>query len=97
MVCRRCNSHFCWLCGKQIYGYISGLVGLSNYDTVLVCCCSYEHFDRSSCPMFRNEDYFPPKDEEPKEASVTDDLDVLETALVSVCPRCGKVGNKIHA
>ena len=45
--------------------------------------------------MFRNEDYFPPKDEEPKETSATDDLDVLETALVSVCPRCGKVGDKI--
>ena len=41
--------------------------------------------------MFRNEDYLPPKDEEPKEASAPDDLEVLETALVSVCPRCGKV------
>ena len=61
----------------------------------MVYCCSYDHFDRgrSNCPMFRNEDYFAPRDEEPKEvaSSATDDLDVLETALVSVCPRCGKV------
>ena len=41
--------------------------------------------------MFRNEDYLPPKDDESKQALAPDDLEVLETALVSVCPRCGKV------
>ena len=49
--------------------------------------------------MFRDEDYYAPRDEEePKEAaSATDDLGLLETALLSVCPRCGKVSTKIIA
>lgn len=48
--------------------------------------------------MFRDEDYYAPRDEEePKEAaSATDDLGVLETALFSVCPRCGEVSTKIY-
>ena len=46
--------------------------------------------------MFRDEDYYAPRDEEePKEAALaTDDLGVLETALLSICPRCGKVSTK---
>ena len=76
-------------------------------DSRLIILCfwfaiaySYEHFDRgrSNCPMFRDEDYYAPRDEEePKEAaSATDDLGVLETALFSVCPRCGEVSTKIY-
>jgi predicted RNA-binding Zn-ribbon protein involved in translation (DUF1610 family) len=47
--------------------------------------------------MFRDEDYYAPRyDKEPKEpTSATDDLDMLETALVSVCPRCGEVSTKL--
>ena len=41
--------------------------------------------------MFRDEDYLPPKEDEPEQASAQENLETLETALVSVCPRCGEV------
>lgn len=41
--------------------------------------------------MFRDEDYLPPRDDGPKEVTAPDDVQALETALVSVCPRCSEV------
>ena len=41
--------------------------------------------------MFRTEDYYPPEDKEVEEVKTTEDVQVLQTALVSKCPRCYEV------
>ena len=58
---------------------------------------SYEHFDGVTCRVFRDEDYLPPEDTAPKEVIVPDDdtlEQTLDRALMSVCPRCGRV--RVH-
>ena len=63
---------------------------------LIISFYSYEHFDGGGCRLFRNEDYLPPEDKGPKEVTAPEDLQVLETALVSVCPRCGEVCTHKH-
>ena len=135
MLCRRCQTHFCWICGNKILGFVAVCVCVFVYVCVCVCVClcvcvcvaesievdlflasptviyslvpprhslppsietlscyyRYGHFDGTDCRLFRNEDYLPPEDKSLKEVNAPDDMQVLENALVSVCPRCGEV------
>ena len=62
----------------------------SAINPLLLISCRYAHFDERMCPLFRTEDYLPPKVEE--EVDLPDQEQQLENLIISKCPRCGQVG-----
>ena len=61
----------------------------SVINPLLLFSCRYAHFDERMCPLFRTEDYLPPKTEE---VDLPDQEQQLENLIISKCPRCGQVG-----
>ena len=49
----------------------------------------YDHFYVGGCTLLRDQDYYPPQEEEELEAP--SNQETLQDLLVSKCPRCQKV------